>query len=146
MHVGDFVGIQASEEVQRNGEVFWVAKVQKVKNMVQEDGEFLVLWNWPTAPRGLRDDLDVMRNYYSNSLAQTWEPNRTYKRKDCIPMDSEFILWVHCAKSKFKMITIQEHRIEKKITIPTEQHLYFQHLSCQVDLYFMIMVSMHSID
>ena len=28
VHVGDFVGVQAPEEAQRNGEVFWVAKVQ----------------------------------------------------------------------------------------------------------------------
>ena len=33
VHVGDFVGVQAFEEAQRNGEVFWMAKVQQVKNM-----------------------------------------------------------------------------------------------------------------
>ena len=33
VHVGDFVGVQAPEEAQRNGKVFWVVKVQEVKNM-----------------------------------------------------------------------------------------------------------------
>ena len=65
--------------------------------MAQEDGEFLALWYWPTTPRGLRDGRDVMRNHYANSLVQTWEPNKTYKGKDWIPMDSVFTLWVHCA-------------------------------------------------
>ena len=36
--------------------------------MAQEDGEFLALWYWPTALRGLQDGLDVMLNSYTNYL------------------------------------------------------------------------------
>ena len=120
VHVGDFVGVQALEETHRNGVVFWVAKVQQVKNMAREDGKFLALWYWPTTPEGLQDGLDVMRIRYANSLAQIWEPNRTYKGKDWVPMNSVFTSWVHCGKSKPEMVTIQEYCTKKKITIPIE--------------------------
>ena len=38
-----------------------------------------------------------------------------------------FTLWIHCGKSKPKMVTIQEYCTKKKITIPVEQHANFQH-------------------
>ena len=63
-----------------------------------------------------------MSNRYTNFVAQTWKPNRTYKGKDWILVDLEFTSWVHCRKSKSEMVIVQEYRTEKKITIPIEQH------------------------
>ena len=48
VQIGNFVAVQAPEEVQRNGEVFWVAKVREIRNAAREDGELLALWYWPT--------------------------------------------------------------------------------------------------
>jgi hypothetical protein len=75
VHIGDFVGVQAPKTAQRNGELFWVAKIRELRNVAREDGEFLALWYWPTKPKGLRDGLDAMQARYVNSLARTWEPD-----------------------------------------------------------------------
>jgi hypothetical protein len=79
VHIGDFVRVQAPKTAQRNGKLFWVAKVRELQNVAREDGEFLALWYWQTKPKGLRDGLDAMRARYVNSLACTWEPDRMYK-------------------------------------------------------------------
>jgi hypothetical protein len=44
VHIGDFVGVQAPELAQGNGELFLVAKVRELQNVAKEDGEFLALW------------------------------------------------------------------------------------------------------
>jgi hypothetical protein len=41
VHIGDIVGVQAPKIAQRNGELFWVAKVRELQNVAREDGEFL---------------------------------------------------------------------------------------------------------
>jgi hypothetical protein len=79
VHIGDFVGVQAQQSAQKNGEVFWIAKVRELRNVAREDGEFLALWYWPTPPKGLRDGPDAMRTRYVNCLTRTWEPDRMYK-------------------------------------------------------------------
>jgi hypothetical protein len=78
VHIGDFVGVQAPKSARRNGEFFWVAKVREVRKV---DGEFLVLWYWPTKRKGLRNGSDAMRARYVNSLGRTWEPDRMYNDK-----------------------------------------------------------------
>jgi hypothetical protein len=71
VHIGNFVGIHALKTMQKNGELFWVAKVKELRNVVRKDGEFLALWYWPTQPKGLRDGPNAMQTRYVNSLAQT---------------------------------------------------------------------------
>jgi hypothetical protein len=43
VHISDFVGVQAPKTAQRNGELFWVAKVRELRNVARKDGEFLAL-------------------------------------------------------------------------------------------------------
>ena len=38
VHIGNFVGVQASESTQQNGELFWMAKVRELCNVAREDG------------------------------------------------------------------------------------------------------------
>jgi hypothetical protein len=130
VHIGDFVGVQALESTQQNGELFWVAKVRELRNVAREDGGFLALWYWPTSPKGLRDGPNAMRTQYANCLARTWEPDRMYRRNDWIVVNSLFVSWTHSRKLKSDLVTVQGFRTEKKISIPTEQHPHFQnHLS-----------------
>jgi hypothetical protein len=134
VHIGDFVGVQASKIAQRNGELFWVAKVKELRNVAREDGEFLALWYWPTKPKGLRDGPDAMRARYVNSLARTWEPDRMYKGHDWIAVNSVFVSWMQRTKLKADLVTVQAYRTEKKISIPIEQHSHFEnHLSLLQD-------------
>jgi hypothetical protein len=44
VHIGDFVAVQAQQSAQKNGKVFWIAKVRELRNVAREDGEFLALW------------------------------------------------------------------------------------------------------
>jgi hypothetical protein len=76
VHIGDFLGVQALRTVQKNSEVFWVAKVRELRNVVREDGEFLLLWYWLTKPKELCDGPDAMQTCYVDCLARTWEPDR----------------------------------------------------------------------
>jgi hypothetical protein len=134
VHIGDFVGVQAPKTAQRNGELFWVAKVRELRNVAREDGEFLALWYWPTKPKGLRDGPDTMRARYMNCVARTWEPDRMYKGQDWIPVNSVFVSWMQSTKMKADLITVQGYRTEKKISIPFEQHFHFEnHLSLLQD-------------
>jgi hypothetical protein len=71
VYIGDFVGVQAPKTAQRNGKLFWVAKVRDLRNVARKDREFLALWYWPTKPKGLHDGPDAMRARYVNSLART---------------------------------------------------------------------------
>jgi hypothetical protein len=107
VHIGDFVVVQAPKTAQRNGELFWVAKVRELRNVAREDGELLALWYWPTKPKGLRDGLDAMQARYVNSLARTWEPDRMYKGQDWIAVNSMFVSWMHSTKLKADLITVQ---------------------------------------
>jgi hypothetical protein len=43
VHIGDFIGVQAHNEVQENGKLFWAAEVLELKNVAREDREFLTL-------------------------------------------------------------------------------------------------------
>jgi hypothetical protein len=134
VHIGDFVGVQAPKSARRNGELFWVAKVREVWKVAREDGEFLALWYWPTKPKGLRDGSDAMQARYVNSLACTWEPDRMYKGQDWIAVNSVFVSWMQSTKLKADLLTVQGYRIEKKISIPLEQHSHFEnHLSLLQD-------------
>ncbi len=98
--------------------------------MARADGEFLALWYWPTAPKGLREGPSAMRARYANCLVRTWEPNRTYKGQDWIQVATVFTSWTQSTLSKTEMMTYQGYRTEKKIFLPNEQHAHFQsHLS-----------------
>jgi hypothetical protein len=80
VYIGDFVEVQAFNEVQENGKLFWIAKIQELRNVAIIDREFLALWYWLTTPKDLQDGPDAMQlSYYVDCLTQTWEPNRTYK-------------------------------------------------------------------
>jgi hypothetical protein len=135
VHIGDFVGVQAQQSTQKTGEVFWIAKVRELRNVAREDGEFLTLWYWPTTPKGLRIGPGAMRTRYVNCLTRTWEPDRMYKAQDWIPVSSMFVSWTHVTKLKSDLVTVQGYRMEKKISIPGEQHSHFQnHLSLVQDI------------
>jgi hypothetical protein len=49
-------------------------------------------------------------------------------------MNSVFVSWMQSTKLKADLITVQGYRIEKKISIPLEQHSHFEnHLSLLQD-------------
>jgi hypothetical protein len=95
--------------------------------VAREDGEFLDLWYWPTKPKGIRDGLDTMRARYVNCVACTWEPDRTYKGQDWIPVNFVFVSWMQSTKMKADLIIVQKYRTEEKISIPFEEHFHFEH-------------------
>jgi hypothetical protein len=130
VHISDFVGVQAPELAQQNGELFWVAKVRELRNVAREDGEFLALWYWPTSPKGLHDGPNAMKTRYVNCLARTWKPDRMYRGNDWIAVNSVFVSWTHSRKFKSDFIKVQGFRTKKKISVPSEQHPHFRnHLS-----------------
>jgi hypothetical protein len=68
-----------------------VAKVWKVQNVAREDGNFLALWYWPKAPKGLHNGLDTMWTCYMNCLIRRWKLDQMYKGHDWIEVNFVFV-------------------------------------------------------
>jgi hypothetical protein len=92
VHIGDFVEVQAPKTTQKNGELFWVAKVRELENVAREDGKFLALWYWPTKPKGLRNGSNAIRTRYVNSLATT---TSSYNYLHILTIIYIFFTWDH---------------------------------------------------